>query len=155
MQKVKKFSALLVAVMMMLLVMTGCDETPSGGSPKSMFLQKLNSARRSYGYSSVVEDNDMDTAASKLLSWYVGYYKGQCTSSDVTYQANKLLYKNFYISHGTGYVNLVKLDRVSTSDFYNGNYSLSSSVTNKYAKYAGVAAQQYGGYMYLCLIYAY
>ena len=140
MQKIKKLSALLLAVVLMLVVMTGCG----GGygpaaNPRAQFVQNLNIARRANGYSSVKEDSDLNDAAQEALRVYLGNANGTVSNSDVQYFESQL--NGYYIGNGLRITAVGRI--VCSAQVYNsGSYDVTGPITRTKGSYIGVATGQ-------------
>lgn len=141
MQKIKKLSALLLAVVLMLVVMTGCGGGGYGpaANPRARFVQNLNTARRANGYSSVVEDSDLNDAAQKALEVYLGYANGTYSDAQVQYFESQL--NGYYIGNGLRITAVGKI--VCSAQLYNsGSYDVTGPITRTKGSYIGVATGQ-------------
>lgn len=154
MSKVKKLSALLLAVVMMAVVLTGCSSTGSG--PNARFIDKLNQARRSNGYSYVVEDYQLDYAADELLDYYVAYERGDISYSQMVRIENELEGNRVRCDNGTVTITHVTHIKASADTFYNSTtYYVSGPVTSTRGRYIGVASERVGSYVIIAVILAY
>jgi len=150
MKKLKNLSAMLLAVVMMMFVMTGCG----GTNPTSRFIQVLNGTRQGKGYTTVVEDNEMTAGAQEMLDIYTGALDGKYTAEQVTMIRNELLGRTVGITHGTGTITLVGAMTVNADLYNSGNYTLTGAITYTDARYIGVATTQRGSTVIISVIMA-
>ncbi len=145
MQKIKKLSALLLAVVLMLVVMTGCG----GGygpvtNPDAKYVQNLNIERRKSGYAPVTEDSSLNAAAQKALEFYIPYENGEY---GVYSEAARQYFEGSLIgtSVGDGYVVTGVGDMVCETRLYNsGSYELTGTIIRTKGSYIGIASKQIG-----------
>ena len=153
MNKVKKLSALLLAVVMMMVVLTGCSTT---GDPNARFIQKLNDARRSNGYSTVEEDGELDDTAELLLDYYASYYQGKLSASELTGIVNKLNGVTGRCDHGVATVTVANYIITTPDMFYNSStYYVTGQVTRTKGRYVGVASRRIGSNVIIAVVLAY
>ena len=154
MHKVKKLSALLLAVVMMMVVLTGCSMT---GDPNERFVEKLNIARRSNGYSTVEEDGQLDDLADALLDYYVSYYQGKISASQLAAAENQVKGLTGRCDHGVVVtVTAVSHIEASANLFYNDpTYYVEGPITQTRGRYVGVASRRVGSKAIIAIVMAY
>lgn len=151
MQKIKKLSALLLAVVLMLVVMTGCGGGGYGPvDGRTMFVNRVNQARRENYRSTLVRNADLDEAAKSGVELYTMYLNGSITLSELKTARNKVL--NTYGSDGE--CTYMDWFNVSSDDYYSGSYKIapSDSIRTVRGDYIGVHAVSYRGMMRVCVI---
>lgn len=152
MQKIKKLSALLLAVVLMLVVMTGCGGGGGYGpvDGRTMFVNRVNQARRENYRSTLVRNADLDEAAKSGAELYAMYLNGSITWSQLKTARNKVL--NTYGSDGE--CTFMDWFNVSSDDYYSGNYKIapSSDIRTVRGDYIGVYAVSCKGMMRVCVI---
>lgn len=153
MNKVKKLSALLLVVVMMLGVLTGCGGT---GDPNERFIEKLNRARKTNGYSTVVDDGELDDAAATMLDYYVAYYQGSISLSKLQETEAKLNGKTGRCDHGVATVSAVTHIKATAEMFYNdATYYVTGPITRTRGRYVGVASRRVDEYVIIAIVMAY
>ena len=150
MQKIKKLSALLLAVVLMLVVMTGCGGGYGPVDGRTMFVNRVNQARRENYRSTLVRNADLDEAAKSGVELYTMYLDGSITLSELKAARNKVL--NTYGSDGE--CTYMDWFNVSSDDYYSGNYKIapSSDIRTVRGDYIGVYAISYKGMVRICAI---
>ena len=150
MQKIKKLSALLLAVVLMLVVMTGCGGGYGPVDSRTMFVNRVNQARRENYRSTLVRNADLDEAAKSGVELYTMYLNGSITLSELKAARNKVL--NTYGSDGE--CTYMDWFNVSSDDYYSGNYKIapSSDIRTVRGDYIGVYAISYKGMVRICAI---
>lgn len=150
MQKIKKLSALLLAVVLMLVVMTGCGGGYGPVDGRTMFVNRVNQARRENYRSTLVRNADLDEAAKSGVELYTMYLNGSITLSELKAARNKVL--NTYGSNGE--CTYMDWFNVSSDDYYSGNYKIapSSDIRTVRGDYIGVYAVSYKGMVRVCAI---
>lgn len=152
MQKIKKLSALLLAVVLMLVVMTGCGGG-GGYAPvdgRTMFVNRVNQARRESYRSTLVRDTDFDELAKSGMELYTAYLDGTLSYTDVLTARNEIL----KISNSYGRYTFLDWFDVSSDNYYSGNYKIASNsdIRTVTGDYIGVYAVSYKGKMRICAV---
>ena len=152
MQKIKKLSALLLAAVLMLVVMTGCGGG-GGYAPvdgRTMFVNRVNQARRENYRSTLVRDTDLDKVAKDGMELYTAYLDGTLSYTDV------MTARSEFLKISTSYARYTFLDwyTVGSDDYYSGSYKFESndSIRTVSGDYIGVYATSYKGKMRICAI---
>lgn len=152
MQKIKKLSALLLAVVLMLVVMTGCGGGGGYGPAdgRTMFVNRVNQARRESYRTTLSRNADLDEAARSGMELYTMYLDGRITLSDLLVARNKVL--NTWGSDGKcTYMDWFNVD---SDQYYSGNYKIAPSddIRTVSGDIIGVYATSYKGKMRICAI---
>lgn len=151
MQKIRRLPALLLAVVMMLLVMTGCGEsTPDG---KSQCIYRVNQARIASGSHSLSHDSDLDENAKLCMEWYIDYLDGKFSKQDVWNERNEVLNVPVTSGHTTVKYTYIDFYDIDLDDYYKGNYTFSQNNEIRTAKgeFIGLYEKEYKGKMRVCI----
>lgn len=152
MQKIKKLSALLLAVVLMLVVMTGCGGGGGYGpvDGRTMFVNRVNQARRENYRSTLARHAELDEAARSGMELYTMYLDGKITLSDLLVARNEVL--NTWGSDGK--CTYMDWFNASSDDYYSGNYKIApgDDIRTVNGDYIGVYAVSYRGQMRICAI---
>lgn len=153
MQKIKKLSALLLAVVLMLVVMTGCGGGGGYGpvDGRTMFVNRVNQARRESHRSTLVRNADLDEAAKSGMELYTMYLNGSITWSQLKAARNEIL--NMSNSYGR-YTFLDWYTAETNGDYYSGAYKFkpNDSIRTVSGDYIGVYEASYQGKMWICVV---
>ena len=152
MQKIKKLSALLLAVVLMLVVMTGCGGggyAPMDG--RATFVNRVNQARRESHSSMLIRDTDFDKLAKSGMELYTMYLNGSITWSQLKATRNEIL--NMSNSYGR-YTFLDWYTAKTNDEYYSGAYKFASndSIRTVSGDYIGVYEASYQGKMWICVV---
>lgn len=150
MQKIKKLSALLLAVVLMLVVMTGCGGGYGPVDGRTMFVNRVNQARRENYRSALARHAELDEAAEYGVELYTTYLDGKITMSELLAARNKVL--NTYGSDGE--CTYMDWFNVSSDDYYSGSYKIApgDNIRTVRGDYIGVYAVSYRGMVRVCVI---
>lgn len=150
MQKIKKLSALLLAVVLMLVVMTGCGGGYGPVDGRTMFVNRVNQARRENYRSALARHAELDEAAEYGVELYTTYLDGKITMSELLADRNKVL--NTYGSDGE--CTYMDWFNVSSDDYYSGSYKIApgDNIRTVRGDYIGVYAVSYRGMVRVCVI---
>lgn len=150
MQKIKKLSALLLAVVLMLVVMTGCGGGYGPVDGRTMFVNRVNQARRENYRSTLARHAELDEAAEYGVELYTTYLDGKITMSELLADRNKVL--NTYGSDGE--CTYMDWFNVSSDDYYSGSYKIApgDNIRTVRGDYIGVYAVSYRGMVRVCVI---
>ena len=150
MTKIKKFSAMVLAVLMMMVVLTGCG---GSGDPNSRFVQRLNASRGSAGY--LIEDGELNESAKTILNARMKVYRGEMSLSDYNSAVNQFIGVYGKIDHGTATVTYVTDFKADASTFFNDpNYTVTGPVTWQSGRYVGAAYTRVGDTVYIVVVLA-
>ena len=153
MKTTRKLSALLLAVVMMLLVMTGCSDDGAADA-KTLCVKNVNRARIANQVTTVTYDSDLDASAKIITDWYLEYLNGTNTYQGAMNNINQVL--NVPIVEGQTTVEytdtgLYMMDREA---YYSGNYTFKTGdgISTTRGNFVGVYATPYQGKMLVCVL---
>ncbi len=156
MTKIKKISAMVLAVLMMMVVLTGCG---GGASGTALFIQRTNEARRAHGYNTVEEDSDLDQCAKLAMSNLKSFAQSSSTSYELSAKwnayVNGIVGKTGTMSHGYGKITYIDLYKATPAQYASGDYILSDkNISYKNGNCIGLYAENIEGLMYIVVVLA-